>query len=73
MRFYITNTYVHVEHQNAFTTATSASELLMLWWKDLLRGKKALEATSGIDLNDFSILSQNLIVCVGPTDASQGG
>jgi len=32
---------------------------------------KSTEATGGMDLNDFSILSQNLIVCFSPTDASQ--
>lgn len=32
--------------------------------------EKALEATSGMDLNDFSIFSQNVIVSFGPTDAS---
>lgn len=36
-----------------------------------LKMEKALWATSGMDLNDFSILSQNLIVYSGPTDASQ--
>lgn len=33
--------------------------------------KKDCKPLCGIDLNDFSIFSQNLIVSFGPTDASQ--